>query len=80
MNDTYEARAGFAVADAIRACADELKDADGLRFVHVTNARLRDMGGLLFALADMLDQPPNLTRDDVQQEAIRLLRGMCKHD
>ena len=77
---TYEARAGFAVADAIRACAAELKDADGVRIVHVTNSRLRDMGGLLHALADMLDQPPHLTREDAQQEAIRLLRGMCNHD
>ena len=74
---TYEARAGFAVADAIRAAADELSDA---LTQPVAAIRLAQMSGLLFALADMLDQPPNLTSDDARREAVGWLRGMCKHD
>jgi len=74
---TYEARAGFAVADAIRAAADELSDA---LTQPVAPIRLAQMAGLLFALADVLDQPPNLTREDVEREAMGWLRGMCKHD
>ena len=73
MNDTYEARAGFAVADAIRACADDLRSSP-------PPIRQLQMAALLSALADMLDQPPNATREDVREDAVLLLRGMCKHD
>jgi len=73
---TYEARAGFAVVDALRAVADDLRSVAACMVTTPSMAH----SDLLYALADMLDQPPNATREDVQQETVRLLRGMCNHD